>query len=52
MDKDLRVRELLLICSLYMVFKVKDSKIGKVILKDNVFEDVKLEEYINYIEYL
>lgn len=52
MDKDSRARELSLTRGLHTALKVKDSKTGKVILKDNVFEDAKLEEHINHIDHL
>lgn len=52
MDKDSRARELSLARSLQKALKIKDSKTGKVILKDNVFEDSKLEDEINHIEHL
>ena len=35
---------------IHTALKVKDSKTGKVILKDNVFEDSKLECEINYLK--
>jgi len=34
----------------HTALKVKDSKTGKVILKDNVFEDSKLECEINHLK--
>ena len=49
---DSRARELSRAHGLHMALKVKDSKTGKVILKDNVFEDSKLEDEINQIEHL
>ncbi|KAJ7387839.1 hypothetical protein OS493_001186 [Desmophyllum pertusum] len=45
-----RSRELARAHGLHTALKVKDSKTGKVILKDNVFEDSKLEEEINHIK--
>lgn len=46
-----RIKELIRVYGVYMVLKIKDSKIGKVILKDNVFEDFKLESEINYLRF-
>lgn len=46
-----RKRELIRAHSLQTALKVKDSKTGQTILKDNVFEDTKLEGEINQINY-
>lgn len=45
-----RTRELSRAHGLHTALKVKDSKTGKVILKDNVFEDSKLEGEINHLK--
>lgn len=45
-----RTRELTIARGVRTALKVKDSKTGKVILKDNVFEDSKLEDEINHIK--
>lgn len=42
-----RTKELTRAHGVHTALKVKDSKTGKVILKDNVFEDFKLECEIN-----
>lgn len=46
-----RTRELTRAHGLQAALKAKDSKTGKVILKDNVFEDTKLEDVINHIKH-
>lgn len=46
-----RTRELIRARGVHTALKVKDSKTGKVILKDNVFEDTKLEDEINHIKH-
>ncbi|XP_078363384.1 uncharacterized protein LOC144647451 [Oculina patagonica] len=45
-----RTRELIRARGVHTALKVKDSKTGQVILKDNVFEDTKLEDEINHIK--
>lgn len=45
-----RTKELTRAHGVHTALKVKDSKTGKVILKDNVFEDSKLECEINHLK--
>lgn len=45
-----RANELTRAHGIHTALKVKDSKTGKVILKDNVFEDSKLECEINHLK--
>lgn len=45
-----RTKELTRAHGLHTALKVKDSRTGKVILKDNVFEDSKLECEINHLK--
>ena len=45
-----RTKELTRAHGVHTALKVKDSKTGKVILKDNVFEDFKLECEINHLK--
>lgn len=44
-----RTKELTRAHGVHTALKIKDSKTGKVILKDNVFEDSKLESEINHL---